>query len=201
MHARHRKNQSSAPLPTLWLMTDERVSDTALLAAVARLPKGRAGVIFRHYRTTPKARRALFDAVRAIARRRRLMLLLADDAHMASAWQADGWHGRGGRKAAERMIHSAPAHDATEIRSARRNRADLILLSPLFQTRSHPGAAHLGRVRFAALARQATIPIMALGGVNRSHRHTLPGIGADGWAAIDGLVCPHPLYSASSRSA
>lgn len=174
-------------------MTDERVDNAALLAAIARLPKGAAGVIFRHYRTTPNARRALFDAIRVIARRRRLLLLLAGDAATAMAWKADGWHGRMGRATARPMFHSAPAHDAAEIIVARRNRADLILLSPLFPTRSHPGASHLGRVRFAALARQATMPVMALGGVNRGHRHMLRSIGADGWAAIDGLVRPHPL--------
>jgi thiamine-phosphate pyrophosphorylase len=29
---------------------------------------------------------------------------------------------------------------------------------------------------------------MALGGVGAAHRHMLRGIGADGWAAIDGLT-------------
>ncbi|MFZ2996518.1 thiamine phosphate synthase [Sphingobium sp.] len=193
MHARHRKNRSFAALPSLWLMTDERVSDAAMLAAVGQLPKGCAGIIFRHYSIQPKARRALFDAVRAIAQRRRLTLLLAGKARTAMAWQADGWHGPTGRKATGRMFHSAAAHDAKEIQAARRHHADLILLSPLFPTRSHPGAAHLGRVRFAALARQARMPVMALGGVNHSHRHMLPGIGADGWAAIDGLTGPYPL--------
>ena len=85
MTRRHRKK-----LPTIWLMTDERVADAALLAAVARLPKGRAGIVFRHYRTEGKARRALFEAVRRVARRRRLLLLLAGDGRTAAAWRADG---------------------------------------------------------------------------------------------------------------
>ena len=72
MTCRHRKN-----MPLIWLMTDERIGEAALLAAVAQLPRGRAGIIFRHYRTAPGARWALFEAARAIARRRRLMLLLA----------------------------------------------------------------------------------------------------------------------------
>lgn len=63
MTCRHRKN-----MPLIWLMTDERIGEAALLAAVARLPRGRAGIIFRHYRTAPGARRALFDAVREIGR-------------------------------------------------------------------------------------------------------------------------------------
>lgn len=183
MTRRHRKK-----LPTIWLMTDERVADAALLAAVAGLPKGRAGIVFRHYRTEGKARRVLFEAVRRVARRRRLVLLLAGDAQMAAAWRADGWHCRDTRRAGRPMLHSMAAHDAREMTAARRGGADMVFVSPLFPTRSHPGAASLGRVRFTALARQADKPVMALGGVQPQHQRMLRGIGAHGWAAIDGLV-------------
>lgn len=175
-------------LPTIWLMTDERVSEEALLAAVARLPKGRGGVVFRHYRTGPAARRALFDRVVRIARRRRLMLMLGGTVRQAAAWGADGWHGRDARRVARPLLHSAPAHDARELASAGRMRVDQIFLSPVYATRSHPSAAALGRVRFAALARDANVPVIALGGVRSAHRRSLRGIGAYGWAAIDGLV-------------
>lgn len=178
------RRNARKPLPALWLMTDERVAANALLAAAARLPRGRAGLIFRHYATPPKERRALFNRLAAIARRRRLVLMLAGSAQQAAAWRADGWHGRDYRHAARPMLHSAPAHDRREIIAAAP--ADLILLSPLFPTRSHPGASPLGRVRFAALARMARAPVIALGGVRRNHR--LHGLGAYGWAAIDGLV-------------
>jgi thiamine-phosphate pyrophosphorylase len=63
------------PLPRLWLMTDERQGD-ALWSALARLPKG-AGVIFRHHATAPPERRALYEQVRRLARRRGLILILA----------------------------------------------------------------------------------------------------------------------------
>lgn len=178
------RRNARKPLPVLWLMTDERIAANALLAAAARLPRGRAGVIFRHYATPPKDRRTLFDRMAAIARRRRLVLMLAGTAQQAAAWRADGWHGRDHRRAARPMLHSAPAHNRREIMATAA--ADLILLSPLFPTRSHPGAPALGRARFAALARLARAPLIALGGVRRSDR--LHGLGAYGWAAIDGLV-------------
>ncbi|MDX3900581.1 MAG: thiamine phosphate synthase [Sphingobium sp.] len=184
MTPRHRKKP-----PLLWLMTDERIETAALLAAADRLPRGKAGIVFRHYRTPAGKRRALFARLAAIARRRRLLLLLGGGAREAVAWKADGWHGRGerGRSAGRPMIHSAPAHDAKEIKAARRGGADLVFLSPLFHTRSHPGARTLGRVRFAALAREAAMPVIALGGVGRHHRRGLKALGASGWAAIDGL--------------
>ena len=183
MRARYAKN-----MPSVWLVTDERVSSEVLLASAARLPKGRGGILFRHYRTGPRERRALFDRVAEIARRRRLKLLLAGPAREAAAWGADGWHGRGAGWAARPLLRSLAVHNARELRVAERAGADLIFLSPLFATRSHPGGRVLGRVGFAALAHRAGMPVVALGGVCAGHRRILKGLGASGWAAIDGLT-------------
>lgn len=181
MSARHRKKP-----PALWLMTDERVSDVALLEAAERLPKGAAGIVFRHYATPAEQRRALFEALGRIATRRRLLLLLGGTARQAAAWRADGVHGRDRRHAGRPLLRSAPVHDVREAVAARG--VDLCFISPLFSTRSHPGGRALGRVRFAMLAGRMDEPVLALGGVKATHRHMLRGIGADGWAAIDGLV-------------
>lgn len=182
MTRRHRKK-----LPTIWLMTDERVSDAALLAAAIRLPKGQGGIVFRHYRTPQAQRRQLFRQLAVITARRRL-LLLAGSAREAVAWRADGWHGHSTKRAVLPLIHSMPVHDRRELQAAKRGQADFIFLSPLFPTRSHPGAPSLGRPRFAALAQGATMPVMALGGVKASDARMLHHIGASGWAAIDGLA-------------
>lgn len=183
MTGRHRKN-----MPTIWLMTDERIADAALLAAAARLPSGRGGIVFRHYHTPAPARRALFERLRVVARRRRLVLMLAGDVRTAVAWRADGRHGRGARRAVRPMLYSAPAHDRRELVAAERAGADMLFLSPLFPTRSHPGQRHLGRVRFAAIAGQARMAVMAMGGVRPAHGRSLGRIGASGLAAIDGLT-------------
>ena len=128
--------------------------------------------------------------MRAVARRRGLLLLLAGNARTARAWGADGWHGRRGASAHVRqdMLHSAPVHDVTEMRAAERNGADVLLLSPVFPTRSHRGARALGRVRFALLVRQARRPVIALGGMDAQRWQEMRGTGATGWAAIDGWI-------------
>lgn len=180
---RHRKN-----IPSLWLVTDERVAPDALLASAARLPRGEAGILFRHYRTPPSERRTLFRQMRSIARRRRLALLLAGPARHAAAWGADGWHGQGAGGHARQLLRSMAVHDVRELEAAERAGADLVFLSPLFATRSHPGGRALGRARFAALAHDAKMPVMALGGIQWRHRSMLSGLGASGWAAIDGLT-------------
>jgi len=169
-------------LPRLWMMTDERQGD-ALWPALERLPRG-AGLVFRHYSLPPAARRALFRKVRAIARRRGLRLLLAGPPHLAAAWGADGSHGR---REARRSIGlaSAPAHDLREIRAAERAGARLLFVSPAFETRSHRHAAPLGPLRFAQLARQTALPVIALGGMSATRARRLGASGLYGWAAID----------------
>jgi thiamine-phosphate pyrophosphorylase len=168
-------------MPRLWLMTDERQGE-ALWKALDRLPAG-AGIVFRHYALPPDDRRASFDRVGVIARRRGLVLLLAGTPQLADAWGADGSHGRG--PAHGDGLRSAPVHDLAEIRAAERDGADLIFLSPVFATRSHPGAPPLGPLRFGWLARQTDLPVIALGGMNGLRGRRLERRGAYGWAGID----------------
>lgn len=148
--------------------------------------------MLRHYTLAEAARRTLFERIRQIARMRHCLILLAGDPETAHLWGADGHHGRAPRsavmsRAGRRWRHSAPVHDADELAVAIEAGADAVLLSPLFATRSHPGAPSLGPARFAALARRAPMPIIALGGVRPRHARLVRRLGAAGYAAIDGL--------------
>ncbi len=171
------------PLPPIWFMTDERLGDD-LWPALAALPMGKAGIIFRHYATPDPQRRALFEAVRRMARSRRLMLVLADTPQRARGWRAEGSHGR------HVGALTAPVHNVPEVRAAERAGAQLLFLSPLFATRSHAGAKPLGRVRFGLIAQQSRRPIIALGGMTAARFATLTSSKLYGWAAIDGLAPP-----------
>lgn len=164
-------------LPKFWLMTDERMGD-GLFAAIERLPRG-SGVIFRHYATPVAERRALFAGIAATARRRRLVLLRGGGQAMRGE---QGRHGRDAR--ARRGVLSWPAHNRAEVIAGARAGADLILVSPVFATRSHPDARPLGIVRAAMMVHGVRCPVIALGGVNRATARRLAGL-FDGWAAID----------------
>ena len=165
------------PLPRRWLMTDERLGDR-LFAAIGRLPAG-AGIVFRHYSLEPAERRGLFDQVRRCAEGRNLTLLLAGLSEEARSWGADGSHGRGRGDG----LRTAPAHDLAEIRDAEAAGAVLVFLSPVFPSRSHPDGAALGPEGFEALAAQARLPVVALGGMNETRFGLLER--AYGWAGID----------------
>lgn len=146
-------------LPEQWLITDARTGER-LLDAVRRLPPG-SGIIFRHRHLAGRQRERLLAKVRRIARARRVILLE-----------------EGARTAAR-------VHSAKEIRQARLGGAKILLLSPLFATRSHPGEPPLPRMRAAALARLAGRPLLALGGMNGKRFRRVKALGFDGWAGID----------------
>lgn len=175
------------PLPRIWLMTDERLGD-ALWGILIALPRG-SGVIFRHYTMPAAERRPLYERVRAIARRRGLILVLAGGLRDAIGWRADGAHGRGRHvRAARPLLRTAPAHGRADLHAGAGK--DLLLLSPVFATRSHPGAPTLGVTRFGLAARHATVPVVALGGVDARRFRRLRALGAYGWAGIDAFGRP-----------
>ena len=164
--------------PNLWLMTDERMGE-GLWAALERLPRG-GGVIFRHYATASVERREIYARVRKVARKRRLTLVVAGPRLPG----ADGSHGRGATRRGG--LATRAVHTRTEAISAVRAGADLIFVSPVFATRSHPGVRALGAVRMGLMLRGIDIPAIALGGMMdaRRFRRVAP-LKLHGWAAID----------------
>lgn len=173
------------PIPRLWLMTDERMGES-LWAALAELPRG-SGVVFRHYGLPPKERRTLFARVAGVARRRRLVLIRAGADPMAGE---AGVHGRRGDK--RPGLRTASAHNRREAIAASRAGIDALFVSPVFATRSHPGARSLGVVRAGLLIRGLGVPAIALGGMDRRRAARLRAMGFYGWAGID-------AWNASSR--
>jgi thiamine-phosphate pyrophosphorylase len=104
---------------------------------------------------------------------------------LARMWGADGAYGPPGLVGpGANGLRLIPAHGLREIGAARRMRADAILLSPAFPTRSHPGAKTLGVALWRGLAGRCGGTVMALGGMTKAGARRL---GAAHWAAIDGL--------------
>lgn len=170
-------------LPGVWLVSDAR-NDGWLEAALRRLPRG-SGLIYRHYHLAPAERRARFDRLAGLARRRGHLVILAGTAREARAWRADGAYGSAGRLArGPATLRLVTAHSLKEIGMARAARADAAVLSPVFATRSHQRARALGVVRFRLLAVRVAVAVVALGGMDAARKRRLKWTR---WAAIDGL--------------
>lgn len=190
--ARRRKPLHPIVLPGRWLVTDtRRLPDP--LPAIRELQPG-DGVLFRHYELPPARRLALAQQVAKLCRRRGLVLVVAGDVRLARAVSADGLHlpqaliehAAMARRAGLRLVTVA-AHDRAAIARAARAGADAVLVSPVFATASHPGAAGLGVLRCAALvtdAQRRGLAVYALGGITPDSFRRLRPLPLAGYAAI-----------------
>jgi thiamine-phosphate pyrophosphorylase len=191
--ARRLRGARGGALPPLFLFSDPvRLPDPRNAARL--LPAGGAAVVARGL--APE----VLAGLAVVARQRRLALLVAGDGRAALRFRA-GLHlpdrrpasgvlpfllaRRRRRRAA--LPLTAAAHGRRGIARARQLRADAVVLSPVFPTLSHPGAAALGPLRWAALARRiGRLSAVALGGVHGGNARRLPSWTA-GIAAIGGF--------------
>jgi thiamine-phosphate pyrophosphorylase len=173
--------------PPLWLFTDaRRLPDPR--PAVARLPRGLAGVVLRH--DGEPGRAALGRDLARLCRARRLVLVVAGDTRLAASLGA-GVHLRSGRWPGvlrRRGLQTSSAHSRADLVRARRAGVGLAFLSPVFPTLSHPHATALGPARWAGLALAARIPVAALGGVDGSNIRRLPRRSCQAVGAIGALA-------------
>ncbi len=131
-----------------------------------------------------------------LARARGVMFLVGADVSLATALKADGVHlpersvGQPGRVLAlrDRFFVTAAAHSWPAVLRARRTGVDAVIVSPVFASRSAPSRPPLGVLLFATMAREARLPVYALGGVNSKSVRLLLGSGAAGVAVIDALA-------------
>ncbi|HEY4275406.1 MAG TPA: thiamine phosphate synthase [Rhizomicrobium sp.] len=161
---------------------DDRLPDP--LRAARALPKGSLVIV----RSRDIARRrALGEALREATEG--LILLAADDPVLADrlhglhlpeirAGQAAYWRAR-----RPHWLITIAAHSPRGLHAPY---ADAALLSPVFATQSHPGAASLSAPRARLIARNASLPVLALGGVTAQNASLLSGFsGIAGIAALN----------------
>lgn len=204
-------SQTEFSMPPLWLFSDERLQNR-LVDVVASLPVG-SGVVLRHDDLPVGARYRLMRGVMRVARLRQLTVILAGEAAMARRWGAHGVHVRyhmAARSGAARrggFLMSMPVHNRREALRARKMRADIVFISPLYATRSHDGAAYLGDAAWRRLARDVGgAQAAALGGMSAAAARALNRKrgsfhGRAAWAGIDALDQACSIKRAKRRKA
>jgi thiamine-phosphate pyrophosphorylase len=184
------KAQAASKLPALVLMTDdERLPDP--LAAAWALPRG--SMVVARTKDHIKLER-LSGALLRIARTNGLGVVVAGDPELASRLGADGFHlpeARAGEAAYWRarfspLLITISVHSPRALLRAQSLPVDAVFLSPVFATRSHPDRASLSPIRANLIARNALLPVYALGGIG-AHNVTLLNAFA-GIAAIGALA-------------
>ncbi len=186
------RKRGGRALPPLILMTDDaRLPDP--LAAARLLPKGSA-IILRH--RDAAVREILAQALKAIARRRGLVLLIAGDGMLAARIRADGLHLPEARMkelahwraARPSWLITVAVHSERALLRAGLAHADAALLAPVFASRSHPDRPGIGPLRTRSIALRARVPIYAMGGIGAANAARLGGARLAGIAAIEGLI-------------
>ncbi len=177
-------------LPPMLFFTDpDRTPEPWTVAE--RLPVG-SGVVYRHF-GAPDARDTALR-LRDATRRRDGLLLIGLDEALAEAVGADGVH------LPERAIGEAAALSARRpgwrITAAFHDRTrlpvltglDALVISPIFPAGGASAARPpLGAPRLTALAREADLPVYALGGLDAKNAHELTGSGACGLAGVGSI--------------
>ena len=130
------------------------IADPAALRTVGRLPRG-SGVLVVHPLAPPEIRQ-----LRRIANRRDLSIVR------------------------EESGSAARVHNMRELRRALLARTPIILLSPLYPTRTHPDWKPIPRMRAAAMARLARRGLTALGGMDARKFERVRRLGFQRWAGI-----------------
>ena len=163
---------------------DERLPDP--LAAAKALPRGSLVIVRSR---DPERRRQLVQNLRAVARAKGLVVLVAGDVVLGRA--CGGVHlpearigAAAGLRARRCGLITAAAHSPAAWRKA--GCVDGLILSAVFPTASHPGRAALGPVRASLIARQSPKPVFALGGITAQNAARLSGF--DGIACIGALA-------------
>lgn len=180
------REAGAPPIPSLFFLTDpERTPDP--IADARNLPRGTA-VIYRHFGAIGRARVA--RRLAGICRSRGLFLLISADPDLAQSVGAHGVHWPEARLPERRLtsgLVTASAHSDAAVARARAFGADACIVSPVFPTRSASARTALGLFHASQLAREAALPVIALGGVNKRTARRLVGRGFAGLAAVDAL--------------
>ena len=152
-------NPRQTRTPRQWLIIAER--NAAEWPQAVRALRTGSGVLVLFNERRPEERQKILRRLRLAARSKRLAVV---DEATGSA---------------------ARVHDLRELRRPLLARTPLILLSPMFPTRSHPDWRALPRMRAAAFARLAGRRLIALGGMTERRFRQVEPLGFQAWAGMD----------------
>jgi 8-oxo-dGTP diphosphatase len=180
-------------LPTTYAISNAAdVGEAIFLAALERALADGLRLVQLREKALPRTRLLpLAMRVAALVRASGGIALVNGDERLAREIEAHGVHltaaqlaACGNRPAFDYV--GASVHSPDELRRAEQLELDFAVLGPVGSTPTHAGAATLGWENFAKIAANATIPLFAIGGVERSDMRRACAHGAHGIAMIRG---------------
>ncbi len=138
-----------------------------------QLEQGLNLIQVREKQMKPKAIATLANKVKTLSQQYSARVLVNTDINLAATLGLDGVHLSSVdlmqlKAKPDEMIVAASCHNVHELQHAQALNLDLVTLSPVAKTLSHPDAAGIGWDAFANMLDGITIPVYALGGMTQS---------------------------------
>jgi thiamine-phosphate pyrophosphorylase len=185
------------PDPPLLVVTDRHQARLPLADVVrAALAAGCRWISMREKDLSEEDQIALASTLLPIARRHGACLTVHGEAALARACGSDGVHlSAGGDPAAARemlgreKLIGVSLHTVTEAEAIDAGIVDYAIAGPAFETASKPGyGPEIGRKGLAEIARAATVPVLAIGGLNATRAAEVLAAGPVGIAVMGSIM-------------
>ncbi len=142
--------------------------------------------------------------IAVLCRRYRVPLIINDNPWIAAACGADGVHvGQGDLTvrearaiAGEQMIVGVSAHSVEEALAAQREGADYLGAGAMFLTSTKSDASPLSKDTLRAICQSVSIPVVAIGGIQKSNIRSLAGCKAAGAALVSAIFGAEDIETA-----
>jgi len=183
----------SKQLPDFYMITGKFTDHKEFEAKLTKaLVQGNKVVQFRSKTISePDEYLQLAKIAETVCHRFNAILLLATSTDIFEQSNADGLHLNSqvlfeydSRPVSEQKLLSVSCHTLEEMQQAEKLGANLLLLSPVKETSSHPGVPGIGWEQFSKMISQLNCPVYALGGMQASDLADAKQAGAQGIAAI-----------------
>lgn len=192
---------------SLYLCTDRSImSDTSIEECVEKSLKGGVSVVQIREKDCPgKEFLQIAKSVKEITRRYGVPLIINDRVDIAIAVGADGVHvGQDDLPCAdvrslvgEDMIIGVSASSLTEALKAQQDGADYIGVGAMFATDTKTDAKVVTMEELDRIRREVSIPIVVIGGINKTTLPDFIGKGIDGIAVVSAIVSQNDVESAA----
>jgi thiamine-phosphate pyrophosphorylase len=185
------------PDPPLLVVTDRHQARLPLADVVrAALAAGCRWISMREKDLSEEDQIGLASTLLPIARRHGACLTVHGEAALARACGSDGVHlSAGGDPAAARemlgreKLIGVSLHTVTEAEAIDPGIVDYAIAGPAFETASKPGyGPEIGRKGLAEIARAATVPVLAIGGLNATRAAEVLAAGPVGIAVMGSIM-------------
>ena len=186
---------NSLQLPDKYMITGSYTDiDDFSLKLETSLKNGVSLVQLRCKKSTEDEYKKLADKAISLCEAYNARLLVNTTDKLFSSFNVDGLHLTSkmldsiqNRPISESLLLSVSCHTDAEIRKAKQLNADIILLSPVKETTSHPGEQGIGWEKFKHLSENIESTVYALGGMSIEDLLDAKKYGAQGIAAITGF--------------